>query len=110
MKRNSGEPKEDNNHRIRLRLYVAGETPKSVRALKNLNKICEENFPGKYAIEVVDLLTKPELAFSDQILAIPTLVRALPTPMKKIIGDLSNSQRVLVGLNLEPEATQDKAD
>jgi len=103
MKVSASEVEERSTQKIRLRLYVAGETPKSVRALKNLNKICEENFPGKYAIEIVDLLTKPELAFSDQILAIPTLVRALPQPMKKIIGDLSNTQRVLVGLNLEPE-------
>jgi len=101
MKVSASEVQENSTQKIRLRLYVAGETPKSVRALKNLNKICEDNFPGKYAIEVVDLLTKPELAFTDQILAIPTLVRALPQPMKKIIGDLSNTQRVLVGLNLE---------
>jgi circadian clock protein KaiB len=106
MKLSATEVQEGSAQKIRLRLYVAGETPKSVRALKNLNKICEENFKGKYSIEVVDLLTKPELAFSDQILAIPTLVRALPRPMKKIIGDLSNSERVLLGLNVEDSSSK----
>jgi circadian clock protein KaiB len=83
-----------------LRLYVAGETPNSRRALKNLNKICEEHLVGKCTIEVIDLLVNPQLAKGDQILAVPTLVRKLPEPMKKIIGDLSDTERVLVGLDL----------
>jgi circadian clock protein KaiB len=83
-----------------LRLYVAGQTPKSVIALANLKKICEEHLDSKYRIEVIDLLERPHLARGDQILAIPTLVRTLPQPIKKIIGDLSNTERVLVGLNL----------
>lgn len=85
-----------------LRLYVAGQTPKSLAAFANLKKICEEHLEGKYTIEVVDLLKNPTLARGDQILAIPTLVRKLPEPIKKIIGDLSNTERVLVGLDLRP--------
>jgi circadian clock protein KaiB len=85
-----------------LRLYVAGQTPKSLAAFSNLKKICEEHLKGEYRIEVIDLLENPKLARGDQILAIPTLVRKLPTPMKKIIGDLSNQERVLVGLDLRP--------
>lgn len=85
-----------------LRLYVAGQTPKSVTAFNNLNKICEEHLAGKYHIEVIDLLKNPTLAQGDQILAIPTLVRKLPTPIKKIIGDLSQKERVLVGLDIRP--------
>jgi circadian clock protein KaiB len=85
-----------------LRLYVAGQTPKSLTAFANLKKICEEHLKGKYTIEVVDLLENPKLAKGDQILAIPTLVRKLPPPIRKIIGDLSNTERVLVGLNLFP--------
>jgi len=85
-----------------LRLYVAGQTPKSFAAFTNLKKICEEHLKGKYHIEVVDLLKKPQLAEGDQILALPTLVRKLPTPIKKIIGDLSNTLRVLVGLDIRP--------
>src|ERR1044071_823563 len=84
----------------RLRLYVAGQTPKSVLALKNLKQICEEHLQGRYEIEIVDLLENPQLAQGDQILALPTLVRRLPEPIKKIIGDLSNKERVLVGLDL----------
>ena len=83
-----------------LRLYVAGQTPKSLTAFANLKKICEEHLEGKYHIEVIDLLKNPQLASGDQILAIPTLVRNLPEPIKKIIGDLSNTERVLVGLDL----------
>jgi circadian clock protein KaiB len=86
----------------KLRLYVAGQTPKSLAAFANLKKICEEHLAGKYLIEVIDLLENPTLARGDQILAIPTLVRKLPPPMKKIIGDLSNTERVLVGLDLQP--------
>jgi circadian clock protein KaiB len=86
-----------------LRLYVAGQTPKSLAAFANLRKICEEHLKGKYHIEVVDLLQNPKLAKGDQILAIPTLVRKLPIPIKKIIGDLSNTERVLVGLDMRPK-------
>ncbi len=85
-----------------LRLYVAGQTPKSVLAFSNLKKLCEEHMPGKYTIEVIDLVKNPQLAKGDQIIAIPTLVRKLPEPMRKIIGDLSNTVRVLVGLDLKP--------
>jgi len=85
-----------------LRLYVAGETPRAVKALDNLKKICEEHLAGDYSIEVVDLLKNPQLARGDQILAVPTLVRKLPEPIKKIIGDLSDKERVLVGLDLRP--------
>lgn len=85
-----------------LRLYVAGQTPKSVAAFANLKRICEEFLAGKYRIEVIDLLENPQLAKGDQILAVPTLVRKLPEPVKKIIGDLSNTERVLVGLDLRP--------
>lgn len=83
-----------------LRLYVAGQTPKSVIALANLKNICEEHLHSEYRIEVIDLLERPQLARGDQILAIPTLVRTLPEPIKKIIGDLSNTERVLGGLNI----------
>ena len=83
-----------------LRLYVAGQTPKSVAAFENLKRICEEHLRGRYRIEVVDLLQNPTLARGDQILALPTLVRQLPPPVKKIIGDFSNTERVLVGLDL----------
>ncbi|WP_224746454.1 circadian clock KaiB family protein [Mucilaginibacter rigui] len=85
-----------------LRLYVAGKTPKSVTALTNLKKYCEEHLKGEYRIEVIDLLEKPQLAEGDQILAIPTLVRKVPEPIRKIIGDLSNEEKVLVGLNIRP--------
>jgi len=85
-----------------LRLYVAGQTPKSVAAIANLKKFCEEHLAGKYRIEVVDLVPNPQIARTDQILAIPTLVRRLPSPMRKIIGDLSNTERVLVGLDVRP--------
>ena len=88
--------------RWELRLYVAGLTPRAIAALANLERICEEHLAGKYSIEVVDLLKNPRLARGDQILAVPTLVRKLPEPVRKIIGDLSNAERVLVGLNLRP--------
>lgn len=87
-----------------LRLYVAGQTPKSVAALANLKRFCEEHLAGQYRIEVVDLVENPQLARSDQILAIPTLVRRLPQPIRKIIGDLSSSERVLVGLDMRPRS------
>ncbi len=83
-----------------LRLYVAGQTPKSIVALENLKKICEKYLSGKYRIEVIDLIKNPQLARGDQIFAIPTLVRKLPPPIRKIIGDLSNTERVLVGLDI----------
>ncbi len=85
-----------------LRLYVAGQTPRSLAAFANLKRICEDHLAGKYHIEIVDLLKNPTLARGDQILAIPTLVRKLPTPVRKIIGDLSSTERVLVGLDLRP--------
>ena len=85
-----------------LRLYVAGQTTKSVAALANLKRICETHLAGRYEIEVIDLLVNPKLAAGDQILAVPTLVRHLPEPIKKIIGDLSNEGRVLVGLDVQP--------
>ena len=83
-----------------LRLYVAGQTPKAIRAFTNLQRICDEHLEGRYRIEVIDLLEDPQLGRGDQILALPTLVRRLPHPIKKIIGDLSNTERVLVGLDL----------
>jgi len=85
-----------------LRLYIAGQTPNSIAAIANLKKICEEKLQGKYRIEVVDLLVKPQLAKGDQIIAIPTLVRRLPAPVKKIIGNLSRTESVIVGLDLQP--------
>ena len=85
-----------------LRLYVTGQTPKSITAYANLKDICEEHLQGSYQIEVIDLLVNPTLAKDDQILALPTLVRKLPEPIKKIIGDLSNTERVLVGLDIRP--------
>ena len=87
-----------------LRLYVAGQTPKSLTAFANLKRICEEHLEEKYQIEVIDILLHPELAREAQILALPTLVRKLPAPVKKVIGDLSNTERVLVGLELRPLA------
>ena len=86
-----------------LRLYVAGHTPKSVTAFANLKKLCETHLAGRYMIEVIDLLEQPQLAAGDQILAIPTLVRKLPAPLRKIVGDLRNTERTLVGLQLRPQ-------
>jgi circadian clock protein KaiB len=97
-KKNKKDPSESWN----LRLYVAGHTPKSIAAFANLKKICEKYLLCQYTIEVIDLLQNPQLAKGDQILAIPTLVRKLPVPVRKIIGDLSNTERVLVGLDLRP--------
>ena len=98
---NEIEPVTDENKWM-LRLYVAGQTPKAITAYANLKKICEEHLQGSYQIEVIDLLVNPTLAKDDQILALPTLVRKLPEPIKKIIGDLSNTERVLVGLDIRP--------
>lgn len=92
--------KSPDNEIWELRLYIAGQTPKSIKAFANLNKICEEKLAGRYKIEVIDLLENPQLAMGHQIFAIPTLVRTLPTPIKKIIGDLSDTERTLVGLDI----------
>jgi circadian clock protein KaiB len=88
-----------------LRLYVAGQTPRSIAALNNLKNICENHLDGRYSIEVIDLAQNPSLARTDQIVAVPTLVRKLPEPMRKIIGDLSNQERVIVGLRLQPASS-----
>lgn len=101
--------KEPKKAKWTLRLYVAGQTPKSVTAFTNLKKLAEEHLQGEYTIEIVDLLENPQLAEGDQIIAVPTLVRRLPEPVKKIIGDLSNTERVLVGLDIVP-ADHDKHD
>jgi circadian clock protein KaiB len=85
-----------------LRLYVAGQTPKCISAVQNLKRYCETHLKGKYKIEVIDLIEQPQLAEGDQIFAIPTLVRKMPQPIRKIIGDLSNEEKVLVGLNIRP--------
>src|SRR5262252_9215723 len=85
-----------------LRLYVAGQSPKSVAAFANLKRLCEEHLPGRYTIEVIDLVEHPQLAAGDQILAIPTLVRKLPEPLRRIVGDLRNAERTLVGLDIRP--------
>lgn len=90
-----------------LRLYVAGQTPRSLAAFANLKRICEEHLLGRYNIEVVDLKEHPQLAAGDQIVAIPTLVRKLPEPLRKIVGDLSNTERALVGLQLRPAKSED---
>lgn len=101
---------ESDNEKWELRLYVAGQTPKSIRAFGNLKRFCEEHVAGKYTIEIIDLLKNPTLARGDQIIAIPTLVRKVPQPIRKIIGDLSNTERVIVGLDIRPlsEATSQK--
>ena len=97
----SAEPGED---RFDLRLYVAGQSPKSVRAIENLQRVCEEYLPGRFTVELIDLIEHPKLARGDEIIAVPTLVRRLPTPIQKIIGDLSDTEKVLVGLQLRPRA------
>ena len=93
--------KEAGGERWELRLYTAGQTPKSLAAIKNLQRVCDEHLPGRYDIEIIDLLKNPRLAKDHQIVAIPTLVRKLPDPMRKIIGDLSDTERTLVGLQLK---------
>ena len=95
----------DANEKWELRLYTAGQTPKSVAALANLKRVCEEHLAGNYTIEVIDLMKNPRLAKEDEIIAIPTLVRKIPAPLRKIIGDLSNTERALVGLQLRPRNT-----
>jgi circadian clock protein KaiB len=102
MKNNSSPIESLGKGEYKLRLYVAGQTAKSATAFANLNRICETHLAGRYTIEVIDLLQNPMLAAGDQILAVPTLVRHLPEPIKKIIGDLSNEERVLVGLDVKP--------
>ncbi|HEY3274978.1 MAG TPA: circadian clock KaiB family protein [Syntrophorhabdaceae bacterium] len=102
MKNSKPKEAEESRDFWQLRLYVAGQTPKSLAAFANLKKICDEHLSGKYRIEIIDLIENPTLAAGDQILAIPTLVRKLPEPVRKIIGDLSNAERVLVGLDLRP--------
>lgn len=97
----SREPAVPDDHLI-LRLYIAGQTPRSIAAFANLKRICEEHLAGRYQIEIIDLIQNPQLAGGDQILAVPTLVKRLPEPVRKIIGDLSNTERVLVGLDLRP--------
>ncbi|RUP20053.1 circadian clock KaiB family protein [Methylobacterium sp.] len=99
------DPDRESGH-YHLRLYVAGQTAKSLAALTNLKRFCEEHLSGHYDIEVIDLMKNPQLAAGDQILAIPTLVRRLPSPLKRIIGDLSNTEKVLVGLDIRPKADQ----
>ena len=103
-KERSGRVPRANSDVLELRLYVAGQTPKSLAALANLKRICDEHLKDKYRIEVVDLVRHPQLAQGDQILAIPTLVRRVPKPLRKIIGDLSNTERVLVGLDIRPSS------
>lgn len=106
MKKNAKTPgkngREKDDAKMVLRLYVAGQTPKSLEAISNLKRICAQHAEQEYTIEVIDLVKKPQLAHGDQILAIPTLVRSLPQPIRKIIGDLSDTEKVLVGLNLRP--------
>lgn len=100
---NDSPPAERDPEIYDLRLYVAGQTPRSVLAMDNLRRVCEEHLAGRYRVEVIDLLVHPALARGDEILAVPTLVRKLPEPMRKIIGDLSDTDRVLVGLQLRPQ-------
>jgi circadian clock protein KaiB len=99
----SGGQESSDSGTYNLRLYVAGQTPKSLTAVANLKRICEEHLAGRYTIEVIDLLVTPQLAAGDQIVALPTLVRRLPPPLKRIIGTLSDTERVLVGLDIRPK-------
>lgn len=101
----TGKASRETGEQWELRLYVAGNTPKSAAALANLKRYCEQHLEGRYVLEVIDLLKQPQLAAGDQILAIPTLVRKVPVPIRKIIGDLSNEEKVLVGLNIKPIKT-----
>ena len=94
-------PPEAESSRYFLKLYVAGQTPNSVHAIANIKKICEENLQGRYELEVIDLYQQPQLAQREQIIAVPTLIRKLPPPLRRIIGDMSNTERVLVGLDLQ---------
>ena len=96
-------PSPDPDGQYHLRLYVAGQSPKSVRAVENLREVCEEYLPGRYTIELVDLVAHPELARSDEIIAVPTLIRKLPEPLRRVIGDLSDTEKVLIGLQLHED-------
>lgn len=95
--------KDTKQKKYMLRLYIVGKTPNCLSAIRNLKKICEDNFPNLYEIEIIDLMKLPQLAKDDQILAIPTVTRKLPKPMRKVIGDLSNAEQVLIGLDLQPK-------
>jgi len=95
--------------RVELRLYVAGKSPKSMTAIENLRQVCEEYLPGRYDVELIDLVEHPRLARGDEIIAIPTLVRRLPEPIRKIIGDLSDTDQVLVGLQIRPDGRIDRS-
>ena len=106
----ANEPTEPEPEFWQLRLYVAGQTPKSVTAFANLKQLCEEYMPNQYRIEIVDLLQHPELAQQDQIFAIPTLVRRLPRPIRQIIGDLSNHEKVILGLDIRPVKYKEPID
>lgn len=97
-------PREADSNYYILRLYVAGQTPKSVNAIANIKRICEENLRGQYELEVIDLYQQPQLAQGDQIIAVPTLIRKIPLPLRRIIGDMSDTERVLVGLDLRKKA------
>lgn len=101
-------PEQSDAKEWNLRLYVAGQTPRSIAAFANLKRICEEHLSGRYTIEIVDLLKHPQLAAGDQIVAIPTLVRKLPEPLRKIVGDLRDSERALVGLQIRPASPPDQ--
>ena len=98
-----GTPSPDPDGMYHLRLYVAGQSPKSLRAVENLRRVCEEHLAGRYEIELIDLLQNPQLARGDEIIAVPTLVRKLPEPIRRIIGDLSDTEKVLVGLQLRED-------
>ena len=98
-----GSEGQDDQEKLDLRLYVAGKSPKSMQAIENLRRLCEQYLPGRYHIELIDLAKHPKLARGDEIIAVPTLVRRLPEPIRKIIGDLSDTEQVLVGLQLRPE-------
>jgi len=101
-RRGAVQPEAETHRTQILRLYIAGQTPRSIAAFANLKRICEQHLAGRYRIEIIDLIQNPQLAAGDQILAVPTLVRRLPEPVRKIIGDLSNTDRVLVGLDVRP--------
>jgi circadian clock protein KaiB len=105
--RDFGSPGPVGSHTVELRLYVAGQSPRSVRAVENLRKVCDEHLSGNYRVQVIDLLENPALARGDEIVAVPTLVRRLPEPIRKIIGDLSDTDRVLVGLQLRSAGPSD---
>jgi len=94
--------------KVQLRLYVAGQSPKSVTAIENLRQVCEQYLPGRYDVELIDLVEHPKLARGDEIIAVPTLVRRLPEPIRKIIGDLSDTDKVLVGLQIRPDSSDDR--